>query len=292
MTGNRATKPLRYKFLDQIVQQIVLQNGEVEPGADLPLNEHGMPVLNMDRIIRHYVSDEAVQLTKKERNKAIASKEDYKERCKRAEEKARDLRADKEAIKKSLTKKIIKINRDLDRERDEAQQKFEALQKELCLLQESHAKLQAELQLQTERLAHTLERSIKTESVAGSSDIAPPKAPLPPVQGGGLPAPPPPPMIGGPPPPPPPPPPMMGGPPPPPPPPGNYDVFLVMSLVKTSFCEFGLQSCVGRMVYTFLCILFTKVIHSTLRLQARQAQIVYPRRRWRQQRSAHSRRCN
>lgn len=58
----------------------------------------------------------AVQIdeAKKERNKAILSKEDYKARCKSAEEKLKDMKADKEAVKKSLTRKIMKLKKDLD----------------------------------------------------------------------------------------------------------------------------------------------------------------------------------
>ena len=43
---------------------------------------------------------------KKERNKAILSKEDYKARCKAADEKLRDMKADKEAVKKQLMRKV------------------------------------------------------------------------------------------------------------------------------------------------------------------------------------------
>jgi hypothetical protein len=43
---------------------------------------------------------------KKERNKAILSKEDYKARCKAADEKLKDIKAEKEAVKKSLMRKV------------------------------------------------------------------------------------------------------------------------------------------------------------------------------------------
>ena len=54
------------------------------------------------------ITNYAIQIiaAKKERNKAIASKEDYKARCKAADEKLKDMKADKEAVKKSLTRKV------------------------------------------------------------------------------------------------------------------------------------------------------------------------------------------
>ena len=48
-----------------------------------------------------------VSAAKADRAKAQASKEEYKTRCRQAEEKLRDIKADKEAVQKALNKKVL-----------------------------------------------------------------------------------------------------------------------------------------------------------------------------------------
>ena len=50
-----------------------------------------------------------VAVAKQEKAKAIASKDDYKARCRQAEEKLRDMKADKEAAQKALNKKVSSV---------------------------------------------------------------------------------------------------------------------------------------------------------------------------------------
>lgn len=230
--GDRKTKPKRFRFIDQLIQQISMQTDE---GEDLDI---AVISVDMRKVIEHYLAEDEIAEAKKERNKAISSKEDYKARCKKAEEKASELKADNEAVKKQLNKKITKLKKDLDDAKTEASTAADAalqlqaeLRAEIERLKVECDRLQASLSSMASAAASGMgARGPATAPASDSSSAAtsapppPPPPPLPPGLSGGVPPPPPPPMpgMGGGIPPPPPPPPMLGGaggiPPPPPPP--------------------------------------------------------------------------
>eukprot|EP00048_Salpingoeca_helianthica_P016237 m.231210 g.231210 ORF g.231210 m.231210 type:complete len:1066 (+) comp18280_c0_seq1:77-3274(+) len=229
--GSRTTRQLAkvLQVIDECVQQLVVQ-GDDGSNPDIDRFE-----INLLKIVQHYINDEDVVAAKQEKNKALASKDEYKARCRQAEEKLRDIKADKEAVQKALNKKIEK----LQKSNAEDKETWEKLEAELKATSE---KLTADMAAAEARIAELTAALVAAQAggpvsgvlspgvpptpiTPGLATPAPPAPPPPPTPmfstGGPPPPPPPPPSMGGPPPPPPPPP-MMGGPPPPgpPPPPG------------------------------------------------------------------------
>lgn len=147
--------------------------------------------INVAAFVEQDVNREDVAAAKRERNRALEKEEEYKIRCKKAEEEAANERTDKEALKKSADVKFEKLNRDIEKANEEN-----------ASLKARLAEVEAQLRV-----------AIATASSGGNlppTVVAPPAAP-------GPPPPPPPPPPGAGPPPPPPPPPMAGGGAPPPP---------------------------------------------------------------------------
>lgn len=147
--------------------------------------------INVAAFVEQDVNREDVAAAKRERNRALEKEEEYKIRCKKAEEEAANERTDKEALKKSADVKFEKLNRDIEKANEE------------------NASLKA-------RLAEVEAQLRVAIATASSGGILPPTVVAPPAAPGPPPPPPPPPPGAGPPPPPPPPPMAGAGAPPPP----------------------------------------------------------------------------
>lgn len=202
-----------FRVVDECVQQLVVQ-GEDGSNADVERFE-----IDVGKLVQQFISEEELAAAKQERAKAVASKEEYKTRCRQAEEKLRDLKADKEAVQKALNKKIEKLQKSLAEEKED----YEKKEKEFA---EKIAALSAELAAANDKIAKGVFAAASAAAAAttATGTAAPPPPPPPPLPSstastGAVPPPPPPmPGMGGVPPPPPP---MMpGGAPPPPPLPG------------------------------------------------------------------------
>lgn len=129
LPGDIKTKPLYFRFLDLVVQQVVIQT---EDGV----NPDQEPITNLDisKVISSFSADDQILEAKKERNKAILSKEDYKSRCRAADEKLKDMKADKDILKKSLMRKILKLKKEFDILKETSDAKRSELQDEIAKL--------------------------------------------------------------------------------------------------------------------------------------------------------------
>ena len=107
LPGDSKTWPKHVQVIDQVVQQLCVQNRSGDDPDLAPLSS-----INVHKLVDHYVRQSEVDTAQKERNAAVLAEEDYRIRCKRAEEQYENEKVDKEALKKSLTKKVTKLTKD------------------------------------------------------------------------------------------------------------------------------------------------------------------------------------
>lgn len=215
MPSDGKTTEHRLKLLSNIAQQICIQDEEGNDPDVHPIK------IDLKKAIGHLSCHADVIAAKRERNKAIEKKEDYKARCKKAEETYKNEVLDKQAVKKSLGKKIEKIKRDLT----ETLEQLSSVTNENTLLRAKLNELEKILKEGVPSGADAAKIVVEGDSLSHLPPTLPRQTyvPPPPPLPGQASIPPPPPMpgqVGMPPPPPP----MLGQaeiPPPPPPMPGQ-----------------------------------------------------------------------
>lgn len=121
-----------------------------------------MPISNIEvlPLVDHYLKQEDVDNARKERNKALELQEEYKSRCKKAEEQYENEQLDKEAVKKSLNKKITKLTKDLT----SMQTENEALLKQLN-------EVKANLERETARFSELLAKGTVSGTIPESKGL-------------------------------------------------------------------------------------------------------------------------
>ena len=208
LPGDSKTWPKHVQVIDEVVQQLCVQSQTGDDPDLAPLTS-----INVHKLVDHYVAQSEVTAAQQERNAAVAAQEDYKARCKKAEEGHENEKIDKEALKKSLNKKVSKLAKDngeLQQGNDEMAAKLKELEAKLV---RSEHQLAAALAAKPGQAPPPPYKdgagAVPNMPATATATVAPPPPPPPLPGSNGLapPPPPPPPMPG-----------QAGGIPPPPPP--------------------------------------------------------------------------